>query len=406
MRLTHLRAPALLALLVACGSGDDDPNGGRSSGSDDPSQDPAGQVPTAEEQVKKILDQRKTDYGEALRTASLKLRDRLPDLAEIKQVDGPDENAKKVAYEKLIDEMLDGPEFGGVMVKFWKDTFRTGQVGQVQENVNKDAAANFAAQITIENRAYTDLFTATENTCPTFDGAANTFTAANCQVPQDGQPGPTVGVLTDPGLMGQYFANMAFRRVRFVQETFVCTKFPAEYGAEPKPMGNGVYTAAIPFTTITGLENTPAARVDFQDTKAVVCANCHANMNHVAPLFLNYAENGGLRNTVQVKVPIMGEPAATRDDYLPPGEGLLWRLDKPLTDMASLGKALAEDPDVAKCAVNRMWNFAMSRGDIVNDLATVPDQVTAPYVEQFKASGMKLKETIRAVFKSEDFTKF
>ena len=48
----------------------------------------------------------------------------------------------------------------------------------------------------------------------------------------------------------------------------------------------------------------------------------------------------------------------------------------------------------------------MSRGDIVNDLASIPDAVTKPYVDRFGAGGMKLKETLRDVFKSEDFTKF
>jgi hypothetical protein len=59
-----------------------------------------------------------------------------------------------------------------------------------------------------------------------------------------------------------------------------------------------------------------------------------------------------------------------------------------------------------RCAVNRVWNYAMSRGDIVNDLATVPLEVTDPYVNEFKNNGQKLKETFRAVFKSQDFTKF
>lgn len=414
MRSGVLRSCAWLLALAAvafplpgCGSAEDDPNGGRTSTpTNDNPDEPTGQL-TPEEQIQKILDQRKTDYGEALRTASLKLRDRLPDFAEIKQIENaPDDAAKKVAYEKLVDEMIASPEFSRTMIKFWKDTFRIGQVGEIRNNVNRDAAPTFAAQITVEGRNYTELFTATSNTCPTYNAETNTFQPASCPLPTDAIEGPTVGILTDPGLQAQYFANMAFRRVRFVQETFVCSKFPAEYSTNPVPMGNGVYTAAFPFSSITGKENKPDARVDFQETKATVCANCHANLNHIAPLFLNWDENGALRNSPQVRVPIPGEPRAARIDYLPDGEPLAWRVGKPLTDMASLGQALATDPDVARCAVNRIWNYAMSRGDIVNDLATVPNPVTQPYVDQFVAGGMKLKETIRAVFKSEDFTKF
>lgn len=394
MRLRNL-LPALALSLLAC---EDDPASTSKPKLTEPTttapETPAPTTPA--EEVKRLLDQRRTDYGEALRTASLKLRDRLPELAEVKQIESAaDEAAKKVAYEKLIDEMIASTDFASVMVKYWKDIFRT-----------DSGAARFAAQVVIEDRAYSELFTAADNTCPTFDGATGKFTAAKCDVPQGGKAGPTAGVLTDPVILGQYFANMAFRRVRFVQETFVCTKFPAEFGSAPTPMGNGVYTAAMPFESITGKTTTPSAKVDFQDTKAIVCANCHANLNHIAPLFINYDAKGALKDTGQVKVPIQGEPAATRADFLPEGETLKWRLGKEISDIPSLGQALAADADVAACAVNRMWNFTMSRGDIINDLASIPTAVTQPYLDQFKGGGMKLKAIISAMFKSEDFTKF
>ena len=395
--------------LSACGSADEGNDTNAPVG-----QEGAGEEtttpPTPEEQVQQILDSRKTDYGEALRTASLKLRDRLPDFAEIQQlVAAGDVAAQKPVYEKLVDAMIASPDFKSTMVKFWKDTFRVAQVGNVAEGeVSKDFAANFAAMITTEDgRSYTELFTATENTCPTFDAETNTFTPGACPAPADQvADAPTVGILTDPGIMSAYFANMGFRRARFVQETFVCSKYPAEYSDKPVPMGNATYTGTFDFKSIMGKEVNPAARIDFHDTQAVICANCHANLNHVTPLFINYAENGGLRATPQVEVPIPQNPKAALSDYLPEGEPLAWRKGVQLTDMRSLGAALAADPDVPACAVNRVWNYAMSRGDIVNDLATIPKNVTATYVEQFKASKMNLKETIRAVFKSEDFTKF
>jgi hypothetical protein len=395
---------------AACGSPEDPNtvNGGPGAGTS-PTANPSGTAttpPTPEEQVKQILDARKADYGEALRTASLKLRDTLPSLAEIKTIEGaPDDAAKKVAYEKLVDDMIASPQFSAIMVKFWKDTFRTGQVGNVQMNqASKDTAANFAAQIVVEARPYSDLFTATSNTCPTYDMAANAFTPASCA--QGAMGGPTVGVLTDPGLLSQYYANMAFRRVRFIQETFACSKFPAEYSATPKPLGNGTFTGNFPFESITGKQTMPTAKIDFQDTSAVICANCHVNLNRVAPLFTNYDMAGFLQGGSQVDIPVPGNPKAQRIDYLPAAEGLAWRKDKPVTDIASLGAAIAADPEVGRCAVNRVWNYAMSRGDIVNDLATIPNAVTEPYVKDFTANGQKLKETIRGIFKSEDFVKF
>jgi hypothetical protein len=420
---TPLRTPArtlaafsaVLAIAVsvsACGSSED-PNtvGGPNTGNpndpnnpNNPNNPPAPQTP--EEQVKQILDARKADYGEALRTASLKLRDELPSLAEIKQIEGAsDDAAKKVVYEKLVDDMIASPKFNAVMVKFWKDTFRTGQVGTVQMGAaDRNTAANFAAQVVVDARPYSDMFTATDNTCPTFDPADGTFTPAQCA--QGGTPGPTAGVLTDPGLLSQYFANMAFRRVRFIQETFACSKFPAEYSATPKPLGNGTFTGNFPYESITGKQNKPDAKIDFQDTSAVICANCHVNLNRIAPMFTNFDDNGFLTGASQVEVPIPGNPKAARIDYLPAAEGYAWRAGKPVTDIPSLGAAIAADPEVGRCAVNRVWNYAMSRGDIVNDLATIPNAVTEPFVKDFAGNGQKLKETIRGIFKSEDFVKF
>jgi hypothetical protein len=398
-----LAAFGIAVAVSACGSAED---ANTIPGTEEPGEgvtDPGQEAPpTPEEQVRQILDARKVDYGEAARTAKLKLNDELPTLAEIKQLEAAtSEEAKKKVYGELVDKWIEDPKFTTMMIKFWKDTFRMGQVGQIQNNMpDKDRAPNFAAQITVEGRSYTELFTATSNTCPTFNGETGQLEQGSCET------SPTVGVLTDPGLMSHYFANMAFRRVRFIQETFACSKFPAAYSATPKPMGNGTYTGMHPFESITGALNKDDARVDFHDTSAVICANCHNDMNHIAPLFLNYAENGSLQGEPQVEVPIPGNPKAAPVDYLPAGEGLAWRAGKPITDIASLGAAIAADPDVPRCAVNRIWNYAFSHGDIVDNLASVPVDVTKPYVEQFTAGGFKLKDTIREIFKGEDFVRF
>ncbi len=394
----HAAALALALGLSSCGSSEDR--------ADSPAR-PSGPVvadagPSVEQKVTELLDQRKFDFGEALRTASLKLRDELPSLDEIKQISGAaDQAGQKAAYEALIDRMLQDPKLRPVMIKFWQDTFRTGQVGAPKMGEpNKDAAAIFAARVTVEGRSFSDVLTAPSNTCPTYDATANAFVDGSCATT------PTSGILTDPGILAQYYSNMAFRRVRFVQETFACTKFQAEVSPAPVPMGNGTYLGLRDFTKIVGKVSSPGARIDFQDTSAVVCANCHSTMNGLAPLFIHYDANGALQATPQVQVPIPKSPMAEVTDYLVPGEPYWWRSGRIVTDIPSLGQAMVQDPDVAKCAVNRVWNFAMSRGDIVNDLAAIPDSVTASLVQDFSANGMKLLETIRQVFKSEDFTKF
>jgi hypothetical protein len=377
------------AAAVAPGPGGVSPGTGAATGSN-------GSDPTAAQNPN--LDQRQVNYGEALRTASLKLVGELPTLAQIDQLAAiTDPAQQKIAYENQINAMLGDPRFAAKMITFFRNTFKTGDQGQQQQGQPSfDTAATFAAMVVVQDRPYTDLFTAASGTCPTY--ANGTFTPADCQ-----NNAPTAGVLTDPGLMAQFYANMSFRRVRFIQETFVCSAFPAEYASNTRPMGVGTYTSPWDFDSITG---GASAKINFKDTSAIICANCHTSLNHIAPLFGHFDMNGQYdAANFHVLVPVPGNPTATLSDWLPAGQQFAWRNGKTVTDIPSLGQAIAADPDVARCAVNRIWNFAMSRGDIVNDLATVPPVVTDPYVQSF-SSGFKMKQLIHDVFTSDDFVKF
>lgn len=414
-KLMALGATALALGLLACGSdGNGSLNGGGGTwGGGSGGSDPNGNNPTpgggptknqgggttdpGNDQGNPNLDQRALNYGEALRTASLKLVGELPTLADIKGLDAAQD--KKSFYEAKIDALLGDARFTAKMIQWWRDTLKTGGAAQGQKP-SFDTAATFAAMVVVQDRPYTDLFTATTGTCPTYANGA--FAAASCN-----NGAPTAGVLTDPGLMSQYAANMAFRRVRFIQETFVCSKFPTEFSQSPQQMGAGTYTSPWPFAGITG-GSAQGIRINFQDTSSVICANCHTTLNHVSPLFGYFDDNGQyVANTFQVKTPSTGNPTSRLEDWLPQGQqNFAWRFNVPVTDLPSLGQAIAKDPDVATCAVNRVWNWAMSRGDIVNDLATVPPVVTDPIVQDFKQNGFKLKRVIRNVFTSDDFVKF
>ncbi len=406
----------LMVGLVGC-SGGEDPNklgNDNSLAGGDPFVPGPGGVPggggggvggqPAEEGPPVQLEQRKRDYGESLRTASLKLVGEIPTLTEINSIaNAPGEAEQKRVYEAHVDRLIADPRFVGKMVDFWRDTLRTAQVGAVatQGNaagLNRDFAANFAALVTVQNRPYTDLFTAASGTCPTFDPATNTLTVADCAA-----NGPVAGLITDRGLMAQYAAPMAFRRVRFIQETFVCAKYPTEFNAKPTSMGATVYTNTWPFDSITGGSG---AKIDFKDTGSVNCANCHGTINHQAPLFANYNDFGVYDATrIGVQVPVAGNPVAKLEDWLPAGkQTFAWRFGKDVADLPGFGAEMAKDQDVAACAVTRAWNFAFSRGDVVGDLATVPAVVTKSEVAAFKAGGMKFKDTIARIFKSDDFT--
>jgi hypothetical protein len=344
-----------------------------------------------------LLGQRVVDYNAALRTAALRLTGKLPTMAEINQVaTAPDDAAKKVAYEGLIQQYMNTPDFARQMFFFWRDTFKMGETAAL------DTAPAFAARLAVNNGSYMDLFTAGSDGCPTFDATAGTFTSAECT-----NGGPKAGILTNPGVNAHYFGNLAFRRARFVQETFVCTKFPAEISTSPTDVGGAApYTGVWPFTSIATNQAGGTGRINFQDTSAVICANCHSTLNHLTPLFAYYDMNGAYQTNIAVPTPLDGAPLAKMTDYLPAGETTAWRLNQPVADLPALGQTIAADPAVAECGVARMWNWALGKTDIVDTLQEVPSATIQAQVEAFKASGFKLKDMIYAVYTSDDFVKF
>ncbi|HWO21531.1 MAG TPA: hypothetical protein VNO30_22335 [Kofleriaceae bacterium] len=356
--------------------------------------EPVPEAPPLDEWDQRLAE-RVVDYSAALRGAALKLTGELPTLAELKQVaNAADDAARKAAYEGLLQQYVTGPRFARQMFRFWQDTLKMGDTPAL------DSAPAFLAKLTVEDRSYLEALTATSGTCPGFDPQTGAFTAGNCtNTPQ------TVGLLTHPGMQAHFFSNLAFRRVRWVQETFACGAFPAEVALTATDVGGvSPYTGTFPFTSIAGAAT--GGRVDFRDTKSVICANCHSNINHIAPLFAYYTDQGQSSQTMAVPVPLPGEPRAQEADYLPPGEGLAWRLGVPVTDMASLGAAMAADPDIASCAIARLWNFALGKPDVVDGPAQVPAATIAEHVAAFQAGGHRLRAALLDIFTSDDFIRF
>jgi len=341
------------------------------------------------------LAERVVDHSAALRIAALKLTGELPTLGELKQVAGaPDEAARKAVYEALVRQYLSGPRFARQMFRFWQDTLKMG------DSPALDSAPAFLAELAVEDRSYLEALTASAGTCPGFDPATGRFTPGSCNnTPR------TVGLLTHPGMHAQFFGNLAFRRVRWVQETFACAAFPAEISATATDVGGvSPYTGAFPFTSIAGTAT--GGRVDFRDTKSVICANCHSNINHIAPLFAYYDQQGAFSTTMAVPVPEPDQPRAAPTDYLPPGEPLAWRSGTPVTDMATLGAAMAADPDIPACAIARLWSWAMGKPDIVDGGARVPAATIEPRVAAFVAGGHRLRGALFDIFTSDDFIRF
>lgn len=341
------------------------------------------------------LAERVVDHNAALRIAALRLTGELPTLSELKQVAAPADLAgKQAAYEALVRQYLAGPRFARQMFRFWQDTLKMG------DGPGLDSAPAFLARLAVEDRSYLEALTATSGTCPGFDPATGTFTPGTCtNTPQ------TVGLLTHPGVQAHFFSNLGFRRVRWVQETFACTAFPAELATAATDVGGpSPYTGVFPFASIAGAAT--GGRVDFRDTKSVICANCHSNMNHIAPLFAYYDAAGQLSPSMAVPVPLPDEPRAAMTDYLPPGEALAWRFGVPVSDMASLGAAMAADPDIAACAIARLWTWAFGKTDLVDGAARVPIATIEQPLAAFEASGYRIRDALLHIFTSDDFIRF
>jgi hypothetical protein len=336
-----------------------------------------------------ILDQRKVDYHEALRTASLKLVGNLPTMDQIRSLSqAADPEAR---YAELVDELMADNRFKLRMIDFWRNELRIGGTAA------RETAPTFAARVLVEGLPYTDLFTAQTNTCPTFNGT--NFVDGNCT-----NASPTAGVLTNPGLLAHYDGNMAFRRVRFYGEVFSCRRQPSEFSATPIPMGAGDYTAPWPFESIAGAAN--GGRIDFLDTSSAICANCHATANHRAPLFAYFDANGVQQATIQVRTPVDGVPLTLMSDWLPPGEVTAYKLNEPAANLLEFGQRMAADPEVHACGVMRLWNFAMSKGDVVNDAADVPTVVIEDLIEEFELGGFNQRELLKSIFTHPDFVRF
>ena len=349
------------------------------------------------------LAARTIDYGLALRSASLKLVGDLPTSDEVAQLDtliaGNDPVALDKYYQKRLDAYLADPRFSKIMVSFFRNQFRAGGASPGGSLPNMDTAAAFAAQVVVADRPFTDVVTATTGTCVTFNPANSTFVAANCGNLPNGVV--AAGVLTDPGIMSLNISNMAFRRARWVQETFACAHFPSEYRANPVPQGGGIYTNPWDIETVAGRRN--GGLIDFQEDATVVCANCHASMNHLAPLFAYFDINGKWQMTVQVST---SGAASKPGDWLSPGNQTpAWRFGVFATDPAQLGKAIAADPVFATCIATRVWDWAMSKNDAIEEQA-VPADVLQPVRDAITGSTFKLKAGIRAAFTSPDYLRF
>jgi hypothetical protein len=374
---------SLVLLVASCGGGIAQPPSDAGPGSDAP--DP----------LEQLLANRVVDYGAALKTAALRLTGDPPTLAEIHQIDSAAEASRRTVYEALLRGYLGRPAFARQMIAFWRDTFKIGGTPML------DTAPVFAAKLAVENGSYLDLITRASGNCPTFDDATGTFADAECS-----NRGPKAGVLTNPAVMAQFASALGFRRVRWIQEVFGCQRFPVETTGEPREVGAAVpYLGLWPFDSVSSPSH-GGGRIDFRDVSSTICMDCHQTINHIAPLFAYYDTAGTYQPAIAMAMPLEGSPLAELTDFLPPDEATAWRYGAPAADISALGAVMAADPEIARCAVARIWNWALGKGDIVDQLELVPGLTIEPQLQAFREGGYKLNDLIFSVFDADDFVRY
>lgn len=409
-------------------------------------------------------DDLRVDYAMALRTAAVKLRGNLPTMAEIDRLqkaiaigahDGK-EGDPAFVYKDLIQKYMTEPTFARQMMHYWRNTLRMGPftttrgtnkfngiAGTFQDKgmerfVNIDTAPALLARLVVEGKDMRLAFTNTSTqsgigNCPTFNAANNTFVNNNCFVagvsmtaPPD-FPGNNVpeadqaGVLTNPGFQAQFYGNMAYRRVRAIQEIFACSKMPAEFAAATQQVNGYNYFSPWPLNSIPADNTTRptlaarrypiAGATPNQDFVAFDpgCQNCHATMNHQAALFATFDSVGfSSQDTsrLMVMTPVAPTPYTQLAEFFPATDKPAWRYGKPTLTIQAFGQAMASDPEVHRCFVTRMWNWAYSRDDVVNELAIVPSSVTADLVKHFTDNNFNMKATLLRLMTDGNFIRY
>ncbi len=405
------------------GNGSGATSGGNGSGATTGGSTGSGMV---EEPVHTELDDRVLDYSEALRTASLLLVNDAPTLAQIYALADAPEADRPAKYQEMIDAMLADARFAKAMIGYFKYTFKMGGASTVMGEPTRDTAPNFAARVVFEEQPWTNILTAAANTCPTYSTVGG-FQDGECTNLPMGMM--HAGILTNPGVHSLYVGNLGFRRNRFFHETFLCRSGNEDSGGEPAggnapqdapcpsdPMSMVApgYNNKWPVSSIAGACN--GGRVDFHAyNTTIICANCHSTWNHRAPLFAQFDSKGMWKavnpdGTYQVQVPVDGSPFAKITDWLPDGQQqTAWKFGMPAANLTEMGTQMAGDDEVLECAVKRVWNYAMARGDTTTigggNWVDAPKHLPV-LVKSFKEGNYNMKSVLRAVVLSDEFVRF
>ena len=180
------------------------------------------------------------NYAAALRTASVKLRGKLPDTIDLQDVLGvtPGVAGGQATYEAVIDRYLDiaqNPLLGGQLRQFYQSVFLMGTTVTVNGMpYNEDEPSNLAVYAILNDKPVSELLTAdycVNNNFAIYPAATavDGSTADNLGCAMDGAPADQrAGIISQKTFLTKYgtATTVNMRRMSVIHQIFNCGIYP------------------------------------------------------------------------------------------------------------------------------------------------------------------------------------
>ena len=379
----------LVLVLAACGGSDDDaassgPQAGAGANAN------AGSTPGAGAEASESPDHVAYLSPTAhLTRASLALRGRRPDLDELEAVE---QDARYV--EAIVDHYLTTAEFGASVRELHSQALLidvdriiypagfpalpplAGRELQALNDSIAQAPLRLIEHVVMNDLPYSEIVTAdytlADDTVAAVWGMEYDASGPAWQKTHYGDARMHAGILSDSFLFTRHsttFSNKSRGRANLVTNALLCFDFLA---------------AELPVDAGIDLAD-PAAVADAVRNNAA-CVACHASLDplaaHFAAFYPIYVPSD------LEKYPFRSYQPAFTDAFSAAEPGYF---GQPSRDLASLGRALGDDPRFASCAARRFYSF----------YAQVPLQdVPLPLVEQLERAFVKHDLSARALAKA------
>ncbi len=330
------------------------------------------------------------DYSAATRLSYF-LTDSTPD-RELLRAAGNGELRSREGLERQVDRLIASPRFESAVRAFFRDMLEfdlfddLAKDGEIYPAFNSDVAADAQEQTLrdivtalVEQRGdYRDLFTASETWMSRDLGVIYRQPVVSrdgwerTQLSHDGERRGIQSHISFVALHAHPGRSSPTLRGEAIRSVFLCQEVP-------DPPAN------IDFSVVQNPspDNMPTARdrLSAHNTEPA-CSGCHKVMDPVGLALENY-DGLGVFRTHEYGAPI------DASGFL---DGMAYE------DSAGLARALHDHPETPRCAVEKMYRFAVGRDTQWGERAYMDYLIAA-----FAADGYRLPQLMRAIALSENF---